>query len=314
VAFCLIGAQTASALPFLTVFLLSPLSLRARVMAVPPSNALPVLSAAADVKSVGPSARAPNTAPMPMSSSPVALSAPLSYLIIGARSQDVPSAATQAALLQHFLSDGVQAHGRLLVGDTLSSAGVMGEVNRLFGSPAPGQGIVVCYSGHCSATGALALQGKGGAAESVTPAQLLKAWSGSAAFKAGGSLFLLLNCCHSGIWAVATRAREAERVWVQCSSPADLTTFDGPFPALWIEFAVGRLTAAALRSRLPASPAAYAPDREGCAVLIGADELKGTPLAALMAERSGTQCLQLTQRVRALADSDCDSPLIAQDT
>jgi hypothetical protein len=147
--------------------------------------------------------------------------------------------------------------------DDLTSGGVMAELTRLFTDTPVGTGIFVCYSGHCSATGALVLRGAP-STETITPAQLFKAWSTSKAFKAGGSLFLLLNCCHSGVWAVVARGREAERVWVQCSSLADLTTFDGAFPALWIEFAVGRITVAALRSRLPAPPAAYGPDRVDC--------------------------------------------------
>jgi hypothetical protein len=241
--------------------------------------------------STAPSATAMVTAHSDLKSAASAPASPavtLSYLIIAARSQDAPAAATQASLLQHFLSDGVQARGDSLVGETLTGARVTAELRRLFGSAAAGQGIVVAYSGHCNAAGAFALQSKGGAAESVTPVQLLKAWSGSSSFKAGGSLFLLLNCCHSGVWAAAARDRKAERVWVQCSSPADLTTFDGAFPALWIEFAVGRINASSLRGRLPASPAAYAPARESCVVLVSADDLKGTPLSSLIAERPGT--------------------------
>jgi hypothetical protein len=76
-------------------------------------------------------------------------------------------------------------------------------------------------------------------------------------------------------------------VWVQCSSPADMTAFDGAFLALWIEFAVGRITAEELRGRLPGSPVAYASNREKCTVLIGAEELKGTPLATLVSKRQG---------------------------
>jgi hypothetical protein len=129
------------------------------------------------------------------SASASAASAVSSYLIIGARSRYASAATTQVALLEQFLSDGVQAPGGLLNGDDLTSPRVMSELNRLFATDANGHAIVVCYSGHCNETGALTLQSN--ADETVTPTQLLKAWSGSAAFKTGGSLFLLLNCCHS---------------------------------------------------------------------------------------------------------------------
>jgi hypothetical protein len=170
--------------------------------------------------------------------------------------------------------------------DDLTSAGVMAELNRLFGSPAPGQGIVVCYSGHCSETGAWALQSK--AAESLTPAQLLKAWSASAAFKAGGSLFVLLNCCHSGIWAVAARAREA------CGYSARLPASRGLSTAHSLRCGSSSLSAvSALRScKSRLQPTAYVPEREGCTVLIGPEELTGTPIAMLLAKRSGTERIE----------------------
>jgi hypothetical protein len=38
----------------------------------------------------------------------------------------------------------MQARGRLLSADDLTSAGVMAELNRLFRNDAPGQGFVVC--------------------------------------------------------------------------------------------------------------------------------------------------------------------------
>jgi hypothetical protein len=132
--------------------------------------------------------------------------------------------------------------------------------------------------------GGFRLRGDADAAETVAPAQLFKLWAGSAAFKAGGSLFLLLYCCFSGVWVDVAREMRAERVFVQSSASSTLTAFDGAFGGLWIEYAVGRLSAAKLRGRLPALPCSCAPARSASA-LLSFDDVAGTPFARLFEER-----------------------------
>jgi hypothetical protein len=199
---------------------------------------------------------------------PVA-SAALSYLIIGALSQEAPQTAAQAAALQHFFDSGIGIDGSLTTGKTLTVRKVTADLKDLWSTPQSNGGFVVCYVGHCGDNGGLRLKGAGDTSQTVMPVQLYNLWSASAAFKAGGSLFLLLYCCYSGVWVDVARdmarERKCERVFVQSSAPSTTTAFDGVFGELWIEYAVGRMSAVKLRNRLPALPASYAPGRSASA-------------------------------------------------